>query len=71
VIRYGLDSLGFEPWWGQFLHLSRPTPRPTLEWVLGLFAWGKAPPTPSSAEVKESIELYLYTPSGPSWPILG
>jgi hypothetical protein len=28
------------------------------------------PPT-SSAEVKERVELYLYSPSGPSWPVLG
>jgi len=28
-------------------------------------------PPPSSAEVKEGIELYLYSPSGPSWPVLG
>jgi len=26
---------------------------------------------PSSAEVKERIELYLYAPSGPSWPVIG
>jgi len=26
---------------------------------------------PSSAEVKESVELYLYFPSGPSWPVPG
>jgi len=26
-------------------------------------------PTPSSAEVLERVELYLYSPSGPSWPI--
>jgi hypothetical protein len=26
---------------------------------------------PSSAEVKELVELYLYAPSGPSWPVLG
>jgi hypothetical protein len=25
-------------------------------------------PTLSSAEVKERVELYLYSPSGPSWP---
>jgi len=24
-----------------------------------------------SAEVKERVELYLYSPSGPSWPVLG
>jgi hypothetical protein len=28
-------------------------------------------PSPSSAEVKERVELYLYSPSGPSWPVLG
>ena len=27
-------------------------------------------PTPSSAEVKET-ELYLCSPSGPSWPVIG
>jgi hypothetical protein len=26
---------------------------------------------PSSAEVKEIVELYLYSPSGPSWPVIG
>ena len=28
-------------------------------------------PPPSSAEVKERVELYIYVPSGPSWPVLG
>jgi hypothetical protein len=43
----------------------------------GIFSGGKAagprgwPPTPSSAEFKEGVELYLYSPSGPSWPVLG
>ena len=27
-------------------------------------------PTPSSARVKESVEVYLCFPSGPSWPVL-
>jgi hypothetical protein len=27
-------------------------------------------PPPSSAEVKESVELYLYSSSGPLWPVL-
>ena len=27
-------------------------------------------PTPSSAEVKERIKLYLYSPSGPAWPVV-
>jgi hypothetical protein len=33
-------------------------------------AW-RLQPTPSSAEIKERVVLYLYSPSGPSWPILG
>jgi len=28
-------------------------------------------PPPCSAEVKEGVELYLYSSSGPSWPVLG
>jgi len=28
-------------------------------------------PPPPSAEVKERVDLYLYSPSGPSWPVLG
>jgi len=28
-------------------------------------------PPASSTDVKESIELYLYFPSGPLWPVLG
>jgi len=27
--------------------------------------------TPCRAEAKELVELYLYSPSGPSWPVLG
>jgi hypothetical protein len=34
----------------------------------GAWRW---PPTPSSAEVKESVELYLYSTSRPSWPVMG
>jgi len=28
-------------------------------------------PPPSSAEVKERVELYLYSPSGSLWPVIG
>jgi hypothetical protein len=43
----------------------------------GSFPGGKAvgawrwPPTPSSAEVKGRVKLYLYSPSGPLWTVLG
>jgi hypothetical protein len=28
-------------------------------------------PPSSSAEVEGRVELYIYSPSGPSWPVLG
>jgi hypothetical protein len=28
-------------------------------------------PAPSSAEVEEKVQLFLYTSCGPSWPVLG
>ena len=34
----------------------------------GAWRW---PRPPSSAEVKERVDLYLYSPSGPSWLVLG
>jgi hypothetical protein len=43
----------------------------------GSFPWVKRPgrgvdhQPPSRAEVKERVELYLYCPSGPSWPVPG
>jgi len=51
--------------------------QPPVEWVLGLFTGVKRPghgvdhPSPSSTKVKERVNLYLYSPTGPSWPVLG
>jgi hypothetical protein len=39
----------------------------------GPFLGGKAPGRGvnlRSSEVKERLELFLYSPSGPSWPVL-
>jgi len=38
--------------------------------VPGDKAW-RLSPTPSSAEVKERLEVHIYSPSGFSWPVLG
>jgi len=81
VTRYGLGGLGIESRWGQdFLHLSKVAPgaHPAsytmgTESFLGVKRLGRGndhPPS-SSAEVKETVELYLYSPSETSWPVLG
>ena len=74
-------SPGIESRWERdFLHPSKPSVGLTqspVKWVPSLSPGGKTagawrwPPTPSSDAVKERIELYLYSPSAPSWPILG
>ena len=53
------------------------TTQPPKQWVPGLSRGSSVrgrdvhhPPT-SSADVKEKVELYLYSLSGPSWPVLG
>jgi len=81
--RYGLNDPWIESRWRQdFPHPSRPTLWPTpppTQWVLGLFAGSKASgpwrwppsPTPSSAEVKERVQLYIYCPPRPSWLVIG
>ena len=79
--RYGPDALGIESRWGRdFPHLSRPALAPTqppVQWVPGLSRGVKRPgcgfdhPPQSNAEVKERVELYLFSPYGPSWLVLG
>jgi len=79
--RCGLDGPRIESRWGRdFPHPSRsalgPT-QPPIQLVLGPSPGGKVAgrgvdhPPPSSAEVKERVKLYLYSPPGPSWPVLG
>jgi hypothetical protein len=79
--RYELDGPGIESRWERdFQHLSRPALEPTqppVQWVPGHSRGVKRPgrgvdhPPPSSDEIKERVDLYLYSPSGPSWPVLG
>jgi hypothetical protein len=77
----GLDNQRIKSRHGRdFPHLFRPALRPTqppVQWVPGLSrgssdqpAHGVDHPPPSSAEVKEREELYVYFSSGPLWPVL-
>jgi hypothetical protein len=80
AIRYGLDGPGIESQWGEIFRSrpDRPWSPPSLLYNrYRVFPGGKAagtwrwPPTLSNTEVKERVEQYLYSPSGPSWPVIG
>jgi hypothetical protein len=79
--RYGLDGPGIESRWGEIFRT-----RPDRSWGAPVLLnngcrvcfsgikWsrrGVNRPPPSSAEVKEIVELYFYFPSGLSWPFVG
>ena len=76
---YGLDGPGIESrWWRDFPHRpDRPCGPPrrlcsgyrVLPGDEAAVSW-RWPPTQSSAEVKERVDLYLYS-SGPLWPVQG
>jgi hypothetical protein len=72
----GLDVAGIEPRsWQEFPHPSTRALRltqPPVEWVPGPFhgLWCYHP-APFSAEVKESVAPYIYSPFGLSLPGLG
>ena len=77
---YGVDGLGSNSNGGDIFRT-----RPDRPWSppnppnngYRVFSGGKAArawrrtPTTSSANVKERVELYLYSSSGPLWPVLG
>jgi hypothetical protein len=69
--RYGLDGPGIESRWGPDFHPpSRPAMGPTQPPVQRPERGVDHPP-PSSAEVKERVQLYVYFHCVPSWPGLG
>ena len=75
--RYGLDAPGIESRWRRdFPHPSRPAIGPTqppVQWVPGVNRPGRGAdhPSPPKNRGHERVELYLYSPSGPSWPDIG
>jgi len=79
--RYRLDGPRIESRWGGEIYRTRPDrlwdPLSLLYNGYRIFPGGKAagtwrwPPNSSSAEVKERVDLYVYSTSGPSSPVLG
>ena len=77
---YGLEGPGIESRWGARFSApiqTGPEAHPgSYTMGTGSFPGVKRPgrgvdhPPPSSAEVKERLELYLYSSSGPLWPVL-
>jgi hypothetical protein len=81
ILSYGLDDPGIESRWEERFSVPVQTgpkdhPSPytidTGSLSLGVKRRGLAfTTTMSSAEVKERVELCLYSSSGPLWPVLG
>ena len=70
VNRYRLDGREIESGWGEIF-----STRPDRPWGLPSFLYSYngyriSFPPPSSAEVKERVELHLYSAFGPSWSVL-
>ena len=80
MIRYGLQGPGIESFAVKFsspIYTYLGAHPASYTMGTGSFPGVSRPgsgvdhPTPSSTDVKERVELYLYSPSGLSWPGLG
>jgi len=84
VTHYGLDSSRIETWWGARFSApvqTGPGAHHPASYTMGNgsfpgggLKWpgrGIEHPPPSSTEVKDRVELYLYSPTGPSWSVTG
>ena len=79
--RYGLDGPGIESQWearystpvqtGPGAHPASHTTGTGSYLGVKRSGRGVDHPPPSTAEVKEKVEVYLYSPYGPSWSVLG
>jgi len=76
AIRYGLDGRGIESQWGSKFSSPVNTGPGAHSASYTVSTGVKRPgrgvdhPPPYGAEVKERVELYLYSLSGPPWPFL-
>jgi hypothetical protein len=81
VTCYGLDGPGIASQWGAKFSApvqSGPGAHPT-SYTMGTGSFlgvrwlgcGVDHPPPPSAKAKGRVELYLYSPYGPSWPVIG
>jgi len=78
--RYGLDGPGIESPWGAIFstHVQTGPEAHPASYLMGTgpFPGVKRPrrgvdhPPPSRVEVKERVELYLYSTSRLSWPVI-
>ena len=71
---YGLDGPGIESRWVLKFsaHLQTGPVAQPASCTGGTRSFpGVKQPTPSSVEGKERVELYLYSPSGSSWTVIG
>ena len=79
--RYGLDGPGIEFWWRRKFSApvqTGPVAHPaSCTMDTGSFPGVKGPgcgadhPPPSKCRGHDRVELYLYSPSGSSWPVTG
>jgi hypothetical protein len=79
--RYGLDGPGIESRWGASFSAPDQTGfgAQPASYTMGTGSFPRVQrpgrgidhPPLSSAEVKEKVELSLYSTSGPSWPVIG
>jgi hypothetical protein len=75
-----MDGPWIDSWWGDIIHTrpERSCGHPSLLYTRNRVSFrdvkrpgcGVNHPLPYSAEVKERVELYLYSPSGPSRAVL-
>jgi hypothetical protein len=77
ALRYKPKGRGFDSWWCQWHNPFRSHYGPGVDSASNrneyqeYFLGAKAAGASSSARVKERLDLYLYSPSGPSWSVVG